>query len=266
MEDIVKNAHGVPGLFVPFDHPGVLQCRPAQYLYSSVKQRILADIEAIDGWLEACHGFINAPEFDEIGAERAEDGTPYWNNDFFNGDDARFLAAMLRHFRPRRYVEIGCGNSTKFARWTIDRWGLPTRITCVDPAPREEVAGIPDEFVAKSLLEVENDRFATLESGDILFHDGSHIVFNGTDTTKLVLEILPLIKSGVVLHIHDISLPWEYVSSFDNRGYNEQYLLAAMLLFGTEWEVLAPVTYLHRTGRLKEGGTSFGTSFWMRKR
>jgi len=104
--------------------------------------------------------------------------------------------------------------------------------------------------------------FRTLESGDILFHDGSHLVFNGTDTTHLFLEILPIVASGVIVHIHDISLPSEYLESFDFRGYNEQYMLAAFLLGGSDWEVLLPLSYLNAINVIGGGGMSF----WMRKR
>jgi len=262
MEEIVRNENGAMGLFVPLDHPAVVQPRPSDYLYTLVEKRIERDETAISAWLEACGPFVEAAEFDEIAAERSDERTPYWNNGYFAGDDARCLVAMLRHHDPRRYVEIGSGNSTRFARWAVDKWKLRAEITCIDPAPRAQVRDVADAVVEKSLLEVDNDGFASLESGDILFHDGSHIVFNGTDTTKLFLEMLPLIRPGVVFHIHDICLPFEYTASFDNRGYNEQYLLAAMLLFGSGWEVTVPVAYLGAKGRLKHGGTSF----WLRKR
>jgi len=262
MEDIVRNSDGAIGLFVPLDHAAVVQSRSSDYHYPLVEKRILEDESSIDSWLEACASFIDPAEFAEIKHERSDDRTPYWGNGYFAGADTPVLVGMLRGFNPRRYVEIGSGNSTKFARWAIDKWGLQTKVTCIDPAPRASVRAIADEFIEESLLDVENGMFESLQRDDILFHDGSHLVFNGADTTKLFLEILPLIKPGVVVHIHDVCLPWEYVSSFDNRGYNEQYLLAALLLFGAGWEVLAPVWYLYRTGRFEHEGTSF----WMRKR
>jgi hypothetical protein len=262
MEDVVRNAQGSLGLFIPIDHSDVVRPRSSQHLYAAVEKRIEDDGRAISAWLEECGHFIEAPEFEQIRAEARDDRAPYWGNGYFAGDDARCLVAMLRHYNPRRYVEIGSGNSTRFARWAIDLWGLRSHVACIDPAPRAHVAHLADAIVEKSLLEVDPGVFAELEGGDILFHDGSHIAFNGTDTTALFLEVLPRIRPGVVFHIHDICLPWEYTEAFDNRGYNEQYLLAAMLLFGSGWEVLAPVTYLQRKGRLKHGGTSF----WMRKR
>lgn len=262
METIVQNTSGAAGLFINIDHPDVLQCRPDTYLYKCVEQRLLKDEGAMRFWVEACAPYIDVPEWGEILTDQTDDHTPYWNNGYFSGADASSLVATLRHWNPQRYVEIGCGNSTKFARWAIQTWGLRTHVTCIDPVPRTQVRHIADNVIEKSLLEVEESFFETLEAGDILFHDGSHLVFNGTDTTKLFLEVLPLIKSGVIVHIHDICLPWEYTRSFDNRGYNEQYMLATLLLFGSGWEVFAPVTYLNRRGLLKSGGVSF----WMRKR
>jgi hypothetical protein len=85
---------------------------------------------------------------------------------------------------------------------------------------------------------------------------------NGTDTVRLFLEILPRLRPGVVIHVHEIALPWEYPTAFDGRGYSEQYMLAAALLFSNAWEILAPVNYLCAAGRLRRGGMSF----WMRRR
>jgi hypothetical protein len=103
--------------------------------------------------------------------------------------------------------------------------------------------------------------FDVLDPNDLLFWDGSHLVFNGTDTVRLFLEVMPRLKSGVMVHIHDISLPFEYFSFFDGRWYAEQYLLAAALLAGHNWQIEAPVCYLKAKGKLKFGGGSF----WMRK-
>jgi hypothetical protein len=100
-----------------------------------------------------------------------------------------------------------------------------------------------------------------LKAGDILFHDGSHLTFNGADTVRLFLEILPALQAGVLVHIHDINLPFEYTSDFLRRGYSEQYMLATALLFGTAWQVRLPVAWLHTRGRLAHGGVSF----WMER-
>lgn len=262
MEKLIRYPEdGQLGVFVPLDHPDVVRCRPQSYLYKRVAQRIEQDRSSIDAWIREAALYFRAAEWGEVPDNAQDETTPYWMNGFFSGADARALVAMLRIYQPRRYVEIGSGNSTKFARWAIKKWSLRTRITSIDSAPRAVIRHVADEVIEKSLLDVSPEFFDSLDAGDVLFHDGSHLVFNGTDTVALFLEVLPRIKPGVIFHIHDISLPWEYISAFDNRGYNEQYMLASLLLFSSSWEVLAPLTYLHHRNELDVGGTSF----WMRR-
>ena len=114
----------------------------------------------------------------------------------------------------------------------------------------------------KLLQELPLARFADLKPGDVLFYDGSHLVFHGSDVTHFFLRVLPRVAAGVFVHIHDIFLPNEYPEHFDLRYYNEQYLLAAMLTFPGPWEILAPVNYLKQKNVLSDGGCSF----WMRRR
>ncbi len=115
--------------------------------------------------------------------------------------------------------------------------------------------------VRRSVLDCGVDIPGELGAGDMLFIDGSHHAFNGTDVPFLFLEVLPRVKPGVVVHVHDIMLPYEYPSLFTARGYNEQYVLAALLLGDSSWQPLLPVYWLSRRGRLPPG-----SSFWMRRR
>jgi hypothetical protein len=78
---------------------------------------------------------------------------------------------------------------------------------------------------------------------------------------RLFLEILPALSPGVIVHIHDICLPFEYISEFKDRGYGEQYLLASALLYGSRWQVIMLTFYVATQGKLREGGGSF----WMKK-
>jgi hypothetical protein len=260
-ESLVSFPNGPQGLFVPLDYLGVIQTRPQSYLYEAVRDRIESDGEHIDRFLEKLTPFLAHPALDSVPDDELVKGEPYWRNGYFSGDDARFLFAFVAAFKPKRILEIGSGNSTKFMRLALRSCGIDSSIISIDPVPRARVDGVVDAAIEKSLLDVPLHEFDRLEAGDLLFHDGSHLTFNGADTVCLFLEVLPRIKNGVIVHIHDIQLPHEYSSSFDGRGYSEQYMLAAALLFGTGWEVLAPVDYLRRMGRVKHGGGSF----WMRK-
>jgi len=182
------------------------------------------------------------------------------SNGHFTGCDAFAAYAMLQHHRPRRLVEVGSGHSTLIFRQAARDAQLDLHITCIDPQPRRSVGEAADTLVRRSVLDCGVDIADELDAGDFLFIDGSHHAFNGTDVPYLFLEILPRIRAGVVVHVHDIMLPYEYPSLFTERGYNEQYILAALLLGGACWQPLLPVYWLSRRGRLPPGG-----SFWMRR-
>jgi hypothetical protein len=258
----VTLASGEAGIFVPLTHPDALRPRPPSHVYEAVARRIARDRAATDAFLDALGPLLDAPPLDAVPRARADETGPYWDNGWFSGDDARLLVAYIGTFRPRLLIEIGSGNSTKFARLAATAHGTGTRIVSVDPEPRAAIDGISDVVLRRSVLEVDLAAFAELGPGDLLFHDGSHLAMNGTDTVRLFLEILPRLRPGVVVHLHDIALPREYPAAFDGRGYGEQYMLATALLAGEGWEVLAPVAQLHAAGRLRDGGTSF----WMRRR
>jgi hypothetical protein len=152
--------------------------------------------------------------------------------------------------RPRLIAEIGSGNSTKFFRHSIRYNGLSTRLVCVDPAPRAEISAIADEIHYETVQRTNPDVFSAMGPGDILFFDGSHLVVQGSDTQYVFLEILPRLPKGVLVHVHDVNLPYEYRSFYDSRLYGEQYLLAALLVFAPDWKPVLPVYWLEKTGRL----------------
>ena len=202
------------------------------------------------------------PSFSPWGFPRSDiDGvTPYFPNGFFGPMDSLMLSGMLATLKPRRYVEIGSGHSTRIARWTVREKQLGTMITCIDPAPRKAIDQLADEIVREGLLQVSPEVFAALRENDILFFDGSHLAFSGTDCQRFFLEILPALPEGVYVHIHDIFLPNDYPARITNRYYNEQQLLAAFLFGNREFEVVLPVNYLHERGHCLEG-----VSFWLKR-
>ena len=193
--------------------------------------------------------------------EPVDDISPYWNNPYFNRADARAAYAYARVRNPERIVEIGSGNSTKFFRKAISDGGLRTRLIAIDPEPQADVSRVADEILRTPVQEVPLDLFRSLSAGDILFFDGSHLCFHGSDVPHFFLRILPEVAPGVLVHVHDILLPDEYPEHFDNRYYNEQYVLAGFLLYNSEWIPALPVHYLYTQGLLPADGGSF----WMEK-
>lgn len=209
---------------------------------------------------------------------------PYWGNGFFPGLDAISLHCMLCMVRPRTFCEIGSGHSTRFARHTIQRHSLPTQIISIDPHPRAEIDGICDAVVRQPVEDLDPGYFDSLGSGDVLFMDSSHRAFTNSDVTAFYLDLLPRLKPGVLIHIHDVFLPYDYPPEWSDRFYNEQYLLACVLLArNPSYEIQLANTFITYDAALNsrvsqlfdhpamteaaqyDWITRTGWSFWMRK-
>ncbi len=178
-------------------------------------------------------------------SDKARPDEPVWNNPFFSSLDAVALYSLLGVRKPRRYIEVGSGHSTKFARRAVRDLALATEITSLDPAPRSGVDALCDRVIRQPLENADLSLFDELHEGDFLFIDNSHRVFQNSDATVFFLDVLPRLKPGVVVHIHDIFWPFDYPSHWRARYYSEQYLLAAYLLAGfSRMKVLLPLAYV----------------------
>ena len=201
---------------------------------------------------------------------------PAWINGFLPGLDAAVLYGMLAFTPPRTYLEVGSGNSTRFARRAIRDHGLRTRIVSIDPHPRVEIDSIADQVIRAPLETVDLAPILALEPGDILFLDGSHRCFTNSDVTVAFLEVLPRLPRGVRVQIHDICLPYDYPPGMEDFYYSEQYVLAAYLLGGARGgTVLLPNAFVSEDAELSrildplwtrpgfEAVERRGSSFWM---
>ena len=155
---------------------------------------------------------------------------PFWRQPWIPVLDGLSLYTLAASFRPKRIVEIGCGVSTRFLARGVADAGLATRITAIDPSPRSAVAHIATCTVAESLEATDLAPFAALEPGDVLFFDGSHRCLQNSDVSVFFFDVLPGLKSGVIVGLHDIFLPRDYPAEWRNRLYNEQYVLGAYLI------------------------------------
>jgi hypothetical protein len=155
---------------------------------------------------------------------------PSWDNPWFSVLDAASLVGFMLSRRPRRYLEIGSGNSTLFARYAAEAGALATTIWSLDPMPRREIDDLCDHVIREPLENCDLAVFDGIGPGDVVFFDGSHRVFTNSDVTTFFCDVLPRLKPGVLVHIHDIFLPSDYPLAWNRRLYSEQYLLAAMLL------------------------------------
>lgn len=170
------------------------------------------------------------------------------DNPFYTSPDCDVLYLMVRSLRPRRVVEIGCGNSTRITRQAIIDGELETELVAIDPSPRADIANLPDQFFRCRLEDVENfvSQF-DLQSGDVLFVDSSHEVFVGNDVAVIFCQILPSLPPGVIIHVHDVFLPYEYPSWYahNHSQWGEQYIVHSLCYSGKH-DVLWPGYHLQR--------------------
>jgi hypothetical protein len=165
-------------------------------------------------------------------AEHTRGWSPPADRRMYVGMDAIALYGMLRELAPGRVVELGSGVSTDIIRQAL---GRPHEV--YDPYRNERTELAVDPV---SATDVPFEVFRRLESGDVLFVDTSHTVKVGSDVNRIVLDILPTLAPGVVVHLHDVFLPFEYRRDWAERGlfWAEQYLLQAFLIGNRDWEVL----------------------------
>jgi predicted O-methyltransferase YrrM len=159
-----------------------------------------------------------------------DDPEPRWLQPWFPPLDGMALYAVLARYEPRLLVEVGSGNSTKFARRAIMDGKLTTKLIAIDPSPRTSVDKIADTVLRKSLENTDLTLFEALAPGDVVFFDGSHRCITNSDVAVFFVDVLPRLRPGVIVGIHDIFWPMDYPPTWTERFYNEQYLLAAYML------------------------------------
>jgi hypothetical protein len=209
-------------------------------------------------------------------ADEKDPTQPGWNNKFLPGLDIMALYAIVAETKPGRYVEVGSGNSTKVAYKAVEDHGLSTKIISIDPYPRAEIDSLAHEIIRKPFEAVETGWLAELESGDILFIDNSHRMLPNSDATVFFMETLPALKPGVIVHIHDIYLPYDYPQFMCDRFYTEQYGLAiAMMANPKRYQSIFPAYFISEDPELSasianiwehpntQGVERHGGSYWL---
>ncbi len=226
--------------------------------------------------LQKLSAYKNGPEIHE------EPFAPYRfhnRNGFFENTDAAVLAAMIPHLRPGRIVEVGGGFSTALMLDVREHRKLDFALTTIEPYP-ERLRKLlkPDDdvvIVEAAVQDVAPELFRALGSGDILFIDSSHVAKTGSDVNHLFFNVLPLLKRGVFIHLHDIFHPFEYPPGWVlglRRSWNENYLLRAFLMHNDAYRIRLFNAYLSSRypAIWKKNGfgwctTMDGGSFWMEK-
>lgn len=186
-------------------------------------------------WLDRFNKYSDVFQSIKLSENQTDETEPSWNNDFLPGLDIIALYSMICEFKPKKYIEIGSGNSTKVVRKSIKDNDLKTIVTSIDPFPRANIDHLADKVLRFPVENMDDHSvFAEMEKGDILFIDNSHRAFPNSDVTVCFLEIIPLLKPGVIVHVHDIYIPYDYPQFMCDRAYSEQYVLAAFILANPE--------------------------------
>ena len=242
---------------------------PHSKLYEIINRNRIAYKRTLESFLSFKNDFLGIAL--ETSPQSAE---PCWFNHWLGSLDSVTLYSLLCLHNPRRYFEIGSGYSTKFARKAITNRKLRTKIVSLDPYPRAEIDSICDTVIREPLEDVNLGVFDKLESGDILFVDGSHHCCMNSDVAVFFLDVLPRLKAGVLLQFHDIFLPYDYPLEW-KCYYSEQYLLAVYILAeSNKFDIVLPNAFITKDPELSSilapiwDGTGThelneGLSFWI---
>ena len=212
--------------------------------------------------------------------EEAVAGEPtrfHWNNNFWNGADALAQYGLARAWKPQRWLEIGCGWSSLLLARAIAENGTSTEVVQIEPYPNPALfSAVPKSWTQHQtiLQRAPLELFDALGPGDVCFYDGSHCARTASDVNWFFFRILPRLRPGVIVHLHDIFLPESYPKDWIfERGqtWNEQYVLQAYLMHNRDVEILLANRWLfkheHRLlDELYRGvQPPWGCSFWFRK-
>lgn len=181
----------------------------------------------------------------------------YLDNTFYVYSDAIFLYSIMRHFKPKQIIEAGSGFSSALMLDTNDLFfDKQIEMTFIEPYPERLNSLLNKEdskkqtILQKRIQDVKIAEFKKLESGDILFIDSTHVSKAGSDLNYVLFEILPALKSGVLIHFHDVFFPFEYPEEWllhwDGFGWNEIYFLRAFLMNNSEFKIINFNTFLHK--------------------
>ena len=249
-------------------------------LPAGIEMRDSAQLELLDSVAASYRA-----EYGSFPRDRARaDCAFFLNNGNFFGADAQMLYSMVRKYRPARLIEIGSGFSTLVSSLAIgkNRAEDPAyrcQFTAIEPFSKHELLSQCEnlsEVIAAPVQQVSVDRFRELEANDIVFIDSSHVAKLGSDVNYEFLEILPRLRVSVLVHVHDIFIPFEYPRRWaveEGWFWNEQYLLQAFLSCNRAFEVVWAASHMHWKFRdrvaaafdLDDRAPSPPASFWMRR-
>ena len=230
-----------------------------------------------DGQVELLKQFDFKKELDQIPVKRTNKQEYYYEIGNFGPGDAGYLYSIIRYFKPKKIIEIGCGASTLMTINAVKKNKIENpdnncEIICIEPYRQKWLSGLPIATIRDPVERLDLSFFQQLENNDILFIDSSHMIRPQGDVLHEYLHVLPALNSGVLIHAHDIFSPMDYPNEAIIDGklfWNEQYLLEAFLCYNSEFQIIGALNYLANNHRdlLLEKLPKFGHfgSFWLAK-
>jgi len=273
------------GILPVLDHYYQPMINPKKHLTKSLRDD--RELQGIDfnaeEQLDLLAKFNYNEELLKFPLSKKKDFEFYYDNGSYCSGDAEYLYNIVRHFKPSRIIEIGSGSSTLMVRNAItanklDNSNYKCNHICIEPYEQPWLEEIEVELIREKIENIDKSFFQKLESKDILFIDSSHIIRPQGDVLFEYLELLPTLKSGVLIHAHDIFTPKDYLNDwvYENHClWNEQYLLEAFITYNSEFKIIGALNYLTHNYRkefagkcpifAKQQGREPG-AFWMIKK
>ena len=214
----------------------------ARYIDAVLRSSLDQQQKFLDDLADVHDGLVS------INVEEAQDSKePRWRQGWIPPLDGISIYGAIARQRPSVYLEVGSGNSTKFAARAIRDLGLDTRIISIDPQPRAEIDDIATTIVRQPLEEIDLEIFNQVSDGDIVFFDGSHRCLQNSDVTVFFIDVLPMLKAATLVGIHDIFWPNDYPVKWITRYYSEQYVVGSyMLALGEKFPCVFSSVYMFR--------------------
>jgi hypothetical protein len=250
------------GWFIPHRYAPLLPPPGAQPPYPAIERLFERNVTTFVGVLDAVDSHAN----------QLEGLKSLFDQSWFPSLDAAVAYTLVRERKPQRIVEVGSGHSTRVLSRALGGVG---EIVAIDPAPRADIIDLPGVRVVPSTLQAAPlELFDGLKAGDALFIDSSHILMPGSDVDILLNRVLPMLPAGVLVHIHDIFLPFDYPPIWGWRAYNEQQGVLPLLatgayrpLFSSAWAERRLGERLSRSvvERLPRPTDAIAASLWLEK-
>jgi predicted O-methyltransferase YrrM len=188
---------------------------------------------------------IKFSQFEQAGKLDLSNGT-------YEAGDAEFLYQFIREVKPKKIIEIGCGNSSKIMRSALEvnyseNSNYACEYTCIEPYLPEWFDADHKNVIRKAVEDCPLELFLALEEGDFLFIDSSHVIRPGGDVLFEYLSIIPRLNKGVFVHVHDIFTPNYYPLKWIEGlqlFWNEQYIFEALMTDRSRYKVIAALNFL----------------------